>query len=86
MGDLPFYHNGMQGVSRGARRLRTSRASLGALEGSTKGDDSIVGVNAQVSASKATRHEIIIVGVVLETIKAIESQMLVRYYKGFLKD
>ena len=27
---------------------------------------------------------IIIVGVVLETIKAIESQMLVRYYKGFL--
>ena len=55
----------MQGVSRGARRLRTSRASLGALEGSTKGDDSIVGVNAQVSASKATRHEIIIVGVVV---------------------
>ena len=29
---------------------------------------------------------IIIVGVVLETIKAVESQMLVRYYKGFLKD
>ena len=29
---------------------------------------------------------IIIVGVVLETIKAIESQMLVRYYKGFLND
>ena len=29
---------------------------------------------------------IIIVGVVLETIKAIESQMLVRNYKGFLND
>ena len=29
---------------------------------------------------------IIIVSVVLETIKAIESQMLVRYYKGFLND
>ena len=29
---------------------------------------------------------IIIVTVVLETIKAIESQMLVRYYKGFLND
>lgn len=29
---------------------------------------------------------IIIVGVILETIKQIESQMLVRYYKGFLND
>ena len=29
---------------------------------------------------------IIVVGVVLETIKQIESQMLVRYYKGFLND
>ena len=29
---------------------------------------------------------IIIVGVILETIKAIESQMLVRNYKGFLND
>ena len=29
---------------------------------------------------------IIIVGIVLETIKAVESQMLVRYYKGFLND
>lgn len=29
---------------------------------------------------------IIIVGVVLETLKQIESQMLVRYYKGFLND
>ena len=29
---------------------------------------------------------IIIVGVVLETIKAVESQMLVRNYKGFLID
>ena len=29
---------------------------------------------------------IIIVGVVLETIKQIESQMLVRHYKGFLRD
>lgn len=29
---------------------------------------------------------IIIVSVVLETLKAIESQMLVRYYKGFLSD
>lgn len=29
---------------------------------------------------------IIIVGVVLETVKQLESQMLVRYYKGFLND
>ena len=29
---------------------------------------------------------IIIVGVVLETVKKIESQMLVRNYKGFLND
>lgn len=29
---------------------------------------------------------IIIVGVVIETIKQIESQMLVRYYKGFLNN
>ena len=29
---------------------------------------------------------IIVVGVVLETIKQIESQMAVRYYKGFLND
>lgn len=29
---------------------------------------------------------IIIVGVVIETIKQIESQMLVRHYKGFLND
>lgn len=29
---------------------------------------------------------IIIVGVVIETLKQIESQMLVRYYKGFLND
>ena len=29
---------------------------------------------------------IIVVGVVLETIKQVESQMLVRYYKGFLND
>lgn len=29
---------------------------------------------------------IIVVGVVLETIKQIESQMMVRYYKGFLND
>ena len=29
---------------------------------------------------------IIIVGVVVETIKQIESQMLVRHYKGFLTD
>lgn len=29
---------------------------------------------------------IIIVGVILETVKQIESQMLVRYYKGFLND
>lgn len=29
---------------------------------------------------------IIIVGVVIETVKQIESQMLVRYYKGFLND
>ena len=29
---------------------------------------------------------IIIVGVVLETVKAIESQMVVRNYQGFLND
>ena len=29
---------------------------------------------------------IIIVGVIIEPIKQIESQMLVRYYKGFLND
>lgn len=29
---------------------------------------------------------IIIVGVVLETIKAVEAQMLVRNYRGFLND
>ena len=29
---------------------------------------------------------IIVVGVVLETLKQIESQMAVRYYKGFLND
>ena len=29
---------------------------------------------------------IIIVGVIIETLKQIESQMLVRYYKGFLND
>ena len=29
---------------------------------------------------------IIIVGVILETLKQIESLMLVRYYKGFLND
>jgi preprotein translocase subunit SecY len=29
---------------------------------------------------------IIIVGVVIETLKQIESQMRVRYYKGFLND
>ena len=29
---------------------------------------------------------IIIVGVIIETLKQIESQMRVRYYKGFLND
>jgi preprotein translocase subunit SecY len=29
---------------------------------------------------------IIIVGVIIETIKEVESQMLVRHYKGFLND
>ncbi len=29
---------------------------------------------------------IIIVGVVLETLKQIESQMLIRHYKGFISD
>lgn len=40
--------------------------------------------NADVSFSGTSL--IIIVGVVLETIKQIESQMLVRHYKGFLND
>ncbi len=39
---------------------------------------------AQVSFSGTSL--IIIVGVVLETIKQVESQMLVRHYKGFLND
>ena len=40
-----------------------------------------------VCAIIALLHDIIIVvGVVLETIKQIESQMAVRYYKGFLND
>ena len=29
---------------------------------------------------------IIVVGVIIETIKEVESQMLVRHYKGFLSD
>lgn len=40
--------------------------------------------NAEVSFGGTSI--IIIVGVVIETIKQIESQMLVRYYKGFLND
>ncbi len=40
--------------------------------------------NAQVSFGGTTI--IIVVGVVLETMKQIESQMLVRHYKGFLND
>ena len=40
--------------------------------------------NAQVSFGGTSL--IIIVGVVLETMKQIESQMLVRHYKGFLND
>ena len=40
--------------------------------------------NAQVSFGGTSI--IIIVGVVLETMKQIESQMLVRHYKGFLND
>lgn len=40
--------------------------------------------NAQVTFGGTSL--IIIVGVVLETMKQIESQMLVRYYKGFLND
>ena len=40
--------------------------------------------NAQVSFGGTSI--IIVVGVILETIKQIESQMLVRHYKGFLND
>ena len=40
--------------------------------------------NAQVSFSGTSL--IIVVGVILETMKQIESQMLVRHYKGFLND
>jgi preprotein translocase subunit SecY len=40
--------------------------------------------NAQVSFGGTSI--IIVVGVVLETMKQIESQMLVRHYKGFLND
>ena len=40
--------------------------------------------NAQVSFGGTSI--IIIVGVIIETLKQIESQMLVRYYKGFLND
>ncbi|MBE6014967.1 MAG: preprotein translocase subunit SecY [Lachnospiraceae bacterium] len=38
------------------------------------------------SVSFAGTSIIIIVGVIIETLKQIESQMLVRYYKGFLDD
>ncbi len=38
------------------------------------------------SVSFAGTSIIIIVGVIIETIKQIESQMVVRYYKGFLSD
>ena len=40
--------------------------------------------NAQVSFGGTSI--IIVVGVILETIKQVESQMLVRHYKGFLND
>ena len=38
------------------------------------------------SVSFAGTSLIIVVGVIIETLKQIESQMLVRYYKGFLND
>ena len=38
------------------------------------------------SVSFAGTSIIIIVGVIIETLKQIESQMVVRYYKGFLSD
>ena len=38
------------------------------------------------SVSFAGTSLIIVVGVVIETLKQIESQMRVRYYKGFLND
>ncbi len=39
-----------------------------------------------VSVSFAATSIIIVVGVILETMKQIESQMAVRHYKGFLDD
>ena len=38
------------------------------------------------SVSFAGTSIIIVVGVIIETVKQIESQMRVRYYKGFLND
>ncbi len=46
----------------------------------------VSGVFSMSRLSFAGTSLIIIVSVVLETIKSIESQMLVRYYKGFLND
>jgi len=40
----------------------------------------------KASVSFSGTSIIIIVGVILETLKSIESQMLVRNYKGFLND
>ena len=42
----------------------------------------VFGVNVSFGGTSL----IIIVGVVLETLKQIESMMLVRHYKGFLND
>lgn len=46
----------------------------------------ISGLFGQLTLSFAGTSLIIIVGVILETLKSIESQMLVRNYKGFLND
>ena len=46
----------------------------------------VSGVFSVASISFGGTSIIIIVGVVMETLKQIESKMLVRYYKGFLND
>ena len=45
----------------------------------------ILGMIMQVNLSIGGTSMLIVVGVALETVKQIESQMLMRHYKGFLE-
>ena len=44
----------------------------------------VVGSIGGISVSLGGTSVLILVGVALDTVKAIESQMMMRYYKGFL--